>query len=88
MTYPAPVLCPCCRFLTLGEAVAYEICPICHWEDDGQGDHNADEVSGGPNHSYSRTQARKNFADHGNMFHFGVPPWRIDILTSIPGVDF
>ena len=22
------------------------------------------------------------------VFHFGVPPWRIDILTSIPGVDF
>lgn len=22
------------------------------------------------------------------VFHFGSPPWRIDILTSIPGVDF
>ena len=22
------------------------------------------------------------------VFHFGVPPWRIDILTSIPGVEF
>lgn len=22
------------------------------------------------------------------VFHFGIPPWRIDILTSIPGVDF
>jgi hypothetical protein len=22
------------------------------------------------------------------IFHFGIPPWRIDILTSIPGVDF
>jgi hypothetical protein len=22
------------------------------------------------------------------VFHFGAPPWRIDILTSIPGVDF
>ena len=22
------------------------------------------------------------------VFDFGVPPWRIDILTSIPGVDF
>lgn len=21
-------------------------------------------------------------------FHFGSPPWRIDILSSIPGVDF
>jgi hypothetical protein len=22
------------------------------------------------------------------VFHFGVPPWRVDILTSVPGVDF
>ena len=22
------------------------------------------------------------------VFHFGIPPWRIDILTSIPGVEF
>jgi hypothetical protein len=22
------------------------------------------------------------------IFHFGVPPWRIDIISSIPGVEF
>ena len=22
------------------------------------------------------------------IFHFGIPPWRIDILSSIPGIDF
>ncbi|MDR3692212.1 MAG: hypothetical protein P4L46_22715 [Fimbriimonas sp.] len=22
------------------------------------------------------------------VFHFGSPPWRVDILTSIPGVEF
>lgn len=22
------------------------------------------------------------------VFHFGIPPWRIDILTTIPGVNF
>lgn len=22
------------------------------------------------------------------VFHFGSPPWRIDVLTSVPGVDF
>ncbi len=22
------------------------------------------------------------------IFHFGAPPWRVDILTSIPGVEF
>jgi hypothetical protein len=22
------------------------------------------------------------------VFHFGAPPWRVDVLTTIPGVDF
>lgn len=22
------------------------------------------------------------------VFHFGAPPWRVDVLTSAPGVDF
>lgn len=22
------------------------------------------------------------------IFHFGAPPWRVDLLTSAPGVDF
>jgi len=26
--------------------------------------------------------------DEDFVFHFGSPPWRVDILTSIPGVDF
>ncbi|WP_326608352.1 hypothetical protein OG930_04775 [Streptomyces sp. NBC_01799] len=25
------------------------MCPVCFWEDDGQGDHDADRVRGGPN---------------------------------------
>jgi len=28
------------------------------------------------------------FLEEDFIFFFGVPPWRIDILTSIPGVDF
>jgi hypothetical protein len=31
------------------------------WEDDGQDDHDADEVRGGPNSSLSLTQARANY---------------------------
>jgi Cysteine-rich CPCC len=27
--------CPCCRNFTLGEVGAYDICPVCFWEDDG-----------------------------------------------------
>lgn len=53
--------CPCCHFPTLTERQGYDICSICDWEDDGQDDHNADEVLGGPNSDYSLTEARENF---------------------------
>ena len=43
------VTCPGCRFETLTEHAAFEMCPICWWEDDGQGDHDAGVVQGGPN---------------------------------------
>ena len=39
--------CPCCGFVTLPERGADDICPVCFWEDDGQDDHDADEVRGG-----------------------------------------
>ncbi|MFI1742065.1 CPCC family cysteine-rich protein [Streptomyces sioyaensis] len=58
------VTCPCCGFLTLERREFYEICPVCGWEDDGQGDHNADECIGGPNR-VSLTEARKNYAKFG-----------------------
>ncbi len=60
-----PYPCPCCRYVTLGERSAYEICPVCFWEDDGQDDHDADEVRGGPNRGLSLTGARHNFARLG-----------------------
>jgi hypothetical protein len=39
-------VCPCCGYPTLSEPVAYEICELCNWEDDGQGDADAEEVRG------------------------------------------
>jgi hypothetical protein len=30
----------------------------------------------------------QEFLQDDFVFHFGIPPWRVDILTSIPGVDF
>ncbi|WP_396327653.1 CPCC family cysteine-rich protein [Jatrophihabitans lederbergiae] len=57
-----PYACPCCRSITLAESGAYELCPVCFWEDDGQEDHDADEVRGGPNGPLSLTWARTNFA--------------------------
>jgi hypothetical protein len=53
--------CPCCGKRTLGERGGYEICPVCFWEDDGQDDHDADIVRGGPNGSLSLSEARANY---------------------------
>ncbi|WP_410052205.1 CPCC family cysteine-rich protein [Bradyrhizobium sp. SZCCHNS30582] len=49
----------------LGERGGFEICPVCYWEDDGQDDHDADLVRGGPNGALSLTEARANFKTHG-----------------------
>ena len=42
-----------------------EICKVCFWEDDGQDDHDADDVRGGPNGTLSLRQARLNFGVYG-----------------------
>lgn len=60
--------CPCCGFPTLEELSGYEICELCSWEDDGQGDSNANQVLGGPNGDYSLTEARKNFKENLTMY--------------------
>ena len=57
--------CPCCGYRTLNERDAYEICPVCYWEDDGQGDADASVVRGGPNGRLSLTEARQNFRMFG-----------------------
>jgi hypothetical protein len=36
--------CPCCGFLTLSLRSVLIICPVCYWEDDGQDDHDANDV--------------------------------------------
>lgn len=60
-----PYRCPCCSFITLGERGSHVICPVCFWNDDGQDDHDADEVRGGPNRGLSLTEARNNFQRFG-----------------------
>jgi hypothetical protein len=60
-----PYACPCCGFITLTERSAYEICRVCYWEDDGQDEHDADRVRGGPNARLSLTAARANFRAMG-----------------------
>jgi hypothetical protein len=63
--------CACCRYLTLMDRGAFETCPVCCWEDDGQDDPHADEPSG-PNH-LTLTEARKNFRSVGAMQAQHVP---------------
>ena len=60
-----PFACPCCGCLTLDEPACWDICPVCFWEDDGQGDHNADDAKGGPNGTLSLTEARANYRELG-----------------------
>ncbi len=57
--------CPCCKFRTLSERGGFEICPVCFWEDDGQDEHDADVVRGGPNGSLSLRQAQLNYQRFG-----------------------
>jgi hypothetical protein len=69
-------LCPCCHFPTLSTRGSFDICLLCNWEDDGQDNHNADKVLGGPNQSYSLTEARDNFKKYltsyrpSDTYHF------------------
>ncbi|WP_369265271.1 CPCC family cysteine-rich protein [Streptomyces sp. R35] len=73
-----PYQCPCCGYLTLRERGGFEICDVCFWEDDGQDDHDADVVRGGPNGSLSLNQARGNYCafgacDQGSRKHVREP---------------
>ena len=49
----------------------YEICKLCNWEDDGQGEEDADEVRSAPNADYSLTEARQNFRLYRVMYSPG-----------------
>ena len=62
------ILCPCCGYPTLAELSAYEICELCNWEDDGQGDQDADIIRGGANGEYSLSAARDNFLKYLVMY--------------------
>src|ERR1700739_3771792 len=77
--------CPCCGFKALYGRGQDEICPVCFWEDDGQDDHDADDVRGGPNGSLSLTDARANFGRHGvsDLKHVAHvrPPTPLEIAT-------
>jgi hypothetical protein len=88
-----PYACPCCGSVTLAERSAYEICPVCYWEDDGQDDHDADIVRGGPNGKLSLTAARVNFRAVGAcdercmQFVRRPPPAKLPVIAEAPNDD-
>lgn len=55
--------CPSCGYMTIDMRCGWEICSFCFWEDDGQDNHDADKVFGGPNGSYSLTEHRIELFD-------------------------
>jgi tRNA threonylcarbamoyladenosine biosynthesis protein TsaE len=60
-----PYPCPCCGNITLPARGAFDICPVCFWEDDGQDEQDAEVVRGGPNGMLSLTAARSNYSEIG-----------------------
>ena len=75
--------CPCCGYLTLSARNTYNICKLCNWEDDGQGDEDADKVRGGPNADYSLTEARANFKRYRVMYAPGLDPRAIGAASRL-----
>jgi hypothetical protein len=72
--------CPCCRLRTLDATAQNDVCPECGWEDDGQGDDDADAVRGGANGARSLTEARamyeetlRQLSDHRDSYAEGGP---------------
>lgn len=76
--------CPCCRCKTLRRRSIYAICPVCYWEDDGQDDHNADEVFGGPNGDLSLSQGQANYREFGASRRQDLPHVRRPLDHEMP----
>ncbi len=55
--------CPCCGSYTLREQGAYEICPVCFWEDDPFQSENENDPEGA--NKISLSDARKNYRVFG-----------------------
>ncbi len=79
--------CPCCKFVTLGSRGDYEICKVCFWEDDGQDEHDAEIVRGGPNYQLSLRQAQANYKAIGAVEERYLKFVRAPRAKEIPGKE-
>lgn len=55
------VECSCCHYRTLDESGAYDICPVCFWEDDG----NREPAQYSSCNRLTLKEARENFSSYG-----------------------
>jgi hypothetical protein len=85
------VTCPCCGYPTIAARAAFEICSLCAWEDDGQDDAGhlgndasapPDAVTNGPNHDYSLTEARRNFAENVTSYRPSDRDFEVERATT------
>jgi hypothetical protein len=74
--------CLCCGFRTLEALGSLELCPVCWWEDDGQGDEDASEVRLTVNGDLSLEEARRNFARCGAAHPRFLPYVREPLVTE------
>jgi hypothetical protein len=64
--------CPVCGFMTLDSRIAWDICVICFWEDDGVDDDSLNELSG-PNHM-NLIEGRIEFEHTWKKLNSSTPP--------------
>ena len=85
--HPCPVdtqkyTCQCCGHRTLSDSGAYEVCPVCLWEDDGASTANPTQWGEGPN-GISLAEAQARYRRDGRIT-FDVPP---NFVTRLPRRD-
>ena len=67
--------CPCCGYRTVEESGAYDVCPNCYWEDDG----NEDPTKYSSVNHLTLQQGRDNYKQMG-----ASDPAYIDIVNKHP----
>lgn len=75
--------CPCCGHRTLAERDAYELCPVCFWEDDPNQSRHPDSADGANNSSL--VDCRQTYQQIGAIKHIfldRVRPPRPQELSS------
>ena len=76
--------CPCCGCITMFERDAWEICPVCFWEDDPI-QYERQDYAGGAN-PVSLREAQENYRRFGacevNMLQFVRSPLPEELLPA------